>query len=41
MGFLCYVLLAVTGAFQVAFMVAESPCIPGGRRDRQTASQAV
>lgn len=27
----CGVPLAVTGAFRVAFMVAESPCIPGGR----------
>lgn len=38
---LCGVPLAVTGAYQVAFMAAESPCIPGGRGDRQTASQAV
>lgn len=27
--------------FPRCFMAAESPCIPGGHRDRQTASQAV
>lgn len=31
----------VAGVFHVSFMAAESPCIPGGRGDRQTAGQAV